>query len=112
MKSYSLEEMEVWRDKFYELANACSGLTWNCPHEKVNDYLRFIDDPETFPGLGMNILIGEVKKLRAILFDGVQANVYADWLEDNGQPEAAGLLRREFPMSVVREEPGDGSKGE
>ena len=30
--------------------------------------------------------------------DGVTGNVYADWLEDNGEPIAASKLRRAFPI--------------
>jgi hypothetical protein len=30
-------------------------------------------------------------------FDGLSAHVYADWLEDHGEVEAAGKLREGFP---------------
>ena len=39
---------------------------------------------------------------RLILFerrDSFTANVYADWLEENGEPQAAVKLRAAFPIS-------------
>ncbi len=36
--------------------------------------------------------------LRAPLSDRTTGNVFADWLDDNGEPAAAEKLRRAFPM--------------
>lgn len=33
--------------------------------------------------------------------DRPTANVYADFLEDNGEPAAAAKLRREFPLALT-----------
>jgi hypothetical protein len=35
-------------------------------------------------------------------WDAVPANVYADFLEENGHPEAAALLRKHFPLADGR----------
>lgn len=33
-------------------------------------------------------------------FDRTTANVFADWLEENGEPEAAAKLRKAFPIAM------------
>jgi uncharacterized protein (TIGR02996 family) len=47
----------------------------------------------------------EVRPHPADLYDHLPANVFADWLEERGQAEAARMLRAAFPLADGKETP-------
>ncbi len=100
-----LDDMWNRSDRIYELANACKGHSWNDVSEEVHNYLTYINNKETFPGKEMKLLVLECRRLKKLLYNPETANVFADFLADNGHEETADLLRRTFPLNVPSKEP-------
>lgn len=62
-----LDAIEARCDRLYALANACKGQGWYAQSGQVDDYMRFINDRDTFPGGDIRLLLAEVDRLKGLL---------------------------------------------